>query len=889
MLKTALHTTPLHAWHIAHGARMAEFEGWDMPARYEPGRLKEHLATRRYGGLFDISHMGRFIFKGGATLSFLQHVLTNNAQALGPWHAQYTLIPNERGGVIDDAYLYRWGANEYMLVVNAATRQKDLEHLRTQAGAFPGVEVLDVSLETGMLALQGPLAAQMLADALEAGDLPDTFHNSLSQATLCGTGVQVARTGYTGEPVCFELVMPAERLAHVWEGLHRRAAPLGALPVGLEARDSLRVEAGLPLYGHEFGVDPDGREIPAFAVHLTRVAVSFADSKGFFIGRNALARQFEEAKKIGFGRPDMSSALPRRIRCLAALGTGVVQRGDAVFAGEHRIGVVTSCATAPCWKFTETGPAARITDDTELRSIALACVEANYQPDADVDTVARGHRLKCRLVKSHGRSEKPYFRPLSAGALRPASGPLEVPDRSAADDMQKVEILVHRALDNQAWRQQRCINLIPSEMTPSALVRALQTSDPAGRYATHRDMLAPHAADGIGYRGTDFIAWVEQRLAEELAAYLECPQVDARALSAQMATRIVCAAHMDYRNRGGPMREPQRTQRAFVESAPGGLAGALPSCILQDYVARDGATGEYAVGHLPAQKENPYRMDLAAASDLFSRADPEIIILGRSAMLHPPPIAEIRRLAQTRGRRPIIVYDASQTLGLLGPYFQMPFREGADIVTGSAHHTFFGTQRGLIGANLAQKSPEYELWKAIRRRTSPGMTSNGQLGSLLGLLMATIEMNAFKDQYQPQVLANAKAFARALKMAGLDVQGDPAAGYTETHQVIVRLGRADDLPAAQNLERNNIIVSHVALPGGTSPSARSLTLRMGVAEMTRFGMQAKDFEELAPMFVEALRDPHGVGDRIADFRARFLIMQYCFDARIAPDLARRVL
>lgn len=888
MSETVPNKTPLHAWHVAHGAKIVDFEGWAMPMHYEAGILKEHLATRRSGGLFDVSHMGRFRFRGGAVVSFLQHVLTSNVQALSPWHAQYTLIPNERGGVIDDAYLYRWGANDYMLVVNASNRARDLDHLCTQAKTFPGVEVIDASLETGMLSLQGPVSAKVLAEIADSGSLPDTFHNSLSEMTICARQVLVARTGYTGEPVCFELIMPSDCLAAVWEAIYQRAAVLGVLPVGLGARDTLRLEAGMPLFGHEFGKDAEGRDIPAFACPLTRVAVSFAESKGFFIGRNALARQFEEAKTSSSMRPDTASVLPRRIRCLAVLDKGVVRRGDPVFSGGHQIGVVTSGTTVPYWKFTGAGPTLKITESSDRRSIALALVDANYQPDAAVEVAVRERRLSCRLVKSHGRGEALYFRPQLASLQLPQYSPDEAGTSAATNGLQKVELLVRRALDNHGWRQERCINLIPSEMTTSTLVRALQSTDPSGRYAEHRDLLGTHAEGSIGYHGADFMEWVQHRLAEELTAYLECQQLDTRALSGQLANRIALNAYVDYRNRAEPMREPLRIQRAFCEPPHGHAAGEQPFSVLLDVTAIDKATGEHAVLQLPTQKENPYRVDLLATADLFFRADPEIIVLGRSAVLHPEPIAEICRIAQARRKRPILLYDASQVLGLLGPHFQRPFRDGADVITGSTHHTFPGPQRGIIAAHLAERSPEYEYWKAIRRRTSPGMTSNAHLGSLLGLLAAVIEMNTFKDQYQPQVLANAKAFARALKKEGLDVQGDPAASFTETHQVIVRLGRTDDMQAPRNLERNSIIVSRLPPPGGPEPSARGIMLRMGVAEMTRFGMKEKDFEELAPMFVEALRTPRGLDGRIAAFRERFLAMHYCFDTRIAPELTVRL-
>ncbi|GAI08672.1 unnamed protein product, partial [marine sediment metagenome] len=192
------------------------------------------------------------------------------------------------------------------------------------------------------------------------------------------------------------------------------------------------------------------------------------------------------------------------------------------------------------------------------------------------------------------------------------------------------------------------------------------------------------------------------------------------------------------------------------------------------------------------------------------------------------------------------MYDMAHVLGLVGPYFQEPFKEGADIVTGSTHKTFFGTQRGIIASDYQRDNLRWPLWEAVRRRAFPGSVSNHHLGTLLGLLMAAYEMNCFKDQYQKRVLSNAKALAQALKESGLDVAGDPNVGYTETHQVILNVGYGKGPEVARRLEDNNIIINYQAGPeeeGFTTSGC----LRMGVAEMTRFGMEEKDFQELAQL------------------------------------------
>jgi aminomethyltransferase len=226
-------------------------------------------------------------------------------------------------------------------------------------------------------------------------------------------------------------------------------------------------------------------------------------------------------------------------------------------------------------------------------------------------------------------------------------------------------------------------------------------------------------------------------------------------------------------------------------------------------------------------------------------------------------------------------------LGLIGPYFQQPFKEGADIVTGSTHKTFFGTQRGIIAANYTQEDLLYDFWEAVQRRSFPGSLSNHHLGTLLGLLLAAYEMNYFKDDYQKAVLNNAKAFAAALKDCGLEVAGDPAVSYTETHQVILNVGYAKGPEVARCLEDNHIIVNYQAAPDEEGFTA-SGSLRTGVQEMTRFGMTDKDFGELAQLTADVILKQKNVKDDVRAFRRRFLDMQYCFSGEEFEDLIQKL-
>ena len=247
-------------------------------------------------------------------LPFCQHVLTNNAAALEVCQAQYTIISDEAGGAIDDAYLYRFTADEYLLVVNAANRLGDWEHLRRETSGYDDVELHDATLETAMIALQGPRSREILSSVVERGRLPEPLRNELSVLTAAGATVRVGRTGYTGEPLCFELFVAADDSAGLWEAL----VAGGAAPAGLGARDTLRLEAGLPLYGFELGRDQDGAEIPVFAIALAKLAVSFSPLKGDFIGRAALARQHDAFARVlardysQQGRPAAPGAARRR-------------------------------------------------------------------------------------------------------------------------------------------------------------------------------------------------------------------------------------------------------------------------------------------------------------------------------------------------------------------------------------------------------------------------------------------------------------------------------------------------------------------------------------------------------------------------------------------------
>ncbi len=409
-----LKKTILNDWHRANGGKMVDFGGWDMPVQYASGIQQEHLATRKFGGLFDVSHMGRFRIKGAGRMAFLQHVLTNNALALKPWQAQYTIIPNANGGAVDDAYLYRFGEDDYLLVVNAGNLDKDWAHFQAEAKGKKDLVLEDWSSRMGMIAVQGPLAATVLTGMLESGKLPVPGHNNLSEGTLCGAKCLISRTGYTGEPVCFELFVPAEKAEAIWSAVLAKGGPMGMVPVGLGARDTLRLEASMPLYGHELGIDTEGKEIPIFGIVLASFAVSLAEEKGDFIGKAALKKQYDLVQKMKGGTFEISPALPRRTRAIALLDKGVVRQGDPVFIGSKKVGAISSGTAVPYWKMEGEGATLKPTDQSDRRSIALGYLDADVRFDQQVEIEVRGRRIKAVVARSHGKGDNgaTYFRPV---------------------------------------------------------------------------------------------------------------------------------------------------------------------------------------------------------------------------------------------------------------------------------------------------------------------------------------------------------------------------------------------------------------------------------------------------------------------------------------------
>ncbi|HPW16854.1 MAG TPA: hypothetical protein PLP83_00590 [Candidatus Aminicenantes bacterium] len=452
---------------------------------------------------------------------------------------------------------------------------------------------------------------------------------------------------------------------------------------------------------------------------------------------------------------------------------------------------------------------------------------------------------------------------------------------------EKATDLAARAERNSAWRQRDCFNLIPSESTPSFLVKMCEIADPAGRYAEHRTMKGEEV---YFYQGTDFIRDVEVECQREMAAYFGCTDIELRPVSGQMANEVVFKALVKFLNRGRAEGQPSRRIRLVFNNdlIYGGHLSAQPMGALFNFVEEDPATGRERVVSLPVRKDNPYKPDVERLAGLLEAHRPELIVFGKSMFLYREPVEFVADIVRGWPERPVLMFDMAHVLGLYGA-FQAPFEEGADVVTGSTHKTFFGTQRGVVAGNVPAGSPLRGLWSEIKGRAFPGSTSNHHLGTLLGLLMSAYEMNAFKKPFQEQVRANAKALAKALHAHGIPVEGDPSDGYTETHQVILRVKAfGPGMEIARRLEENNVLTNYQALPDDAS-FLDSSGLRLGVQEMTRFGMKEKDFDTLAGLVSDIVVRDRPAGPEVAAYRKSFLTMGYTLPPAEALPLAARIL
>ncbi len=347
-----LKQTPLYQAHVALGGKLIDFGGWALPVQYS-SVLEEHKAVRERAGLFDVSHMGEIFVTGRDAESYLDHLLTNSIASMLPLRCRYSPMCYPDGGTVDDVIVYKFSEERYLVVVNASNTQKDFEWMRQNAEWFD-VALDNLSAAFAQIALQGPKANEILSPLCD-GSLPDKNY-SFSELHVCGVPAIVSRTGYTGEDG-LELYCPAKNGEALWGLLLEAGKPYGALPCGLGARDTLRFEAGMPLYGHELGKDITPREAGLlFAIKL---------DKGEFIGREGLVE------------------VPARVRIgLKLTDRGIARGGEDVLVNGKKVGVTTSGVPSP----------------TLGASYAMALVDAGAAAETAFFIVVRNRPLQAEQV-----------------------------------------------------------------------------------------------------------------------------------------------------------------------------------------------------------------------------------------------------------------------------------------------------------------------------------------------------------------------------------------------------------------------------------------------------------------------------------------------------------
>jgi aminomethyltransferase len=355
-----LRRTSLYEAHCALGARIVEFSGWEMPVQYT-GIVEEHRAVRSRAGLFDVSHMGEFSVTGMGALDFLQWLVPNNVGRLAIHQGLYTQLCRPEGGTIDDLIVYRMGKQDYLLIVNAGTMEKDWAWVNQQAQGRNDVALRNVSFETALIAFQGPLAAEIL-QGMTSTDLSAIEYYHCAPGEIAGIPCTISRTGYTGEDG-FELFHAWQDAPRLWQALLEQGRPANVLPAGLGARDTLRLEAGYCLYGHELTEEINPLE--------AGLGWTIKFDAGDFIGRNALLRVKERG-------------LARRLIGIEMLERGVARAGYALYADGVPVGALTSGTFGP----------------TVNKNIGMGYVDlAHATPGTRLEVDVHGRRLVAEVVK----------------------------------------------------------------------------------------------------------------------------------------------------------------------------------------------------------------------------------------------------------------------------------------------------------------------------------------------------------------------------------------------------------------------------------------------------------------------------------------------------------
>ena len=350
--------TPLYDEHVKCGGKMVEFGGYILPVQYQTGVIKEHMAVRTACGLFDVSHMGEVLVQGPDAVANLNHLLTNDYTVMKDGKARYSPMCYENGGTVDDLIVYKVHDNDYFVVVNAANKDKDFAWMTEHR--FGDVVMKDVSAEYGQIALQGPKAEKILRKLAKEEDIPKGYYSAVFDGKVGDIPCIISRTGYTGEDG-FEFYMAAADAPAMWNLLLENGKEESLIPCGLGARDTLRLEASMPLYGHELS-----EEISPVAAGLGHFVKT---DKEEFIGKDAI----------------IAAGTPARKRVgLKVTGKGIIREHQEVMIGDRLVGMTTSGTHCPYIGY----------------PVAMAMLDADIPAEgAQVEAVVRGRRVAAETVK----------------------------------------------------------------------------------------------------------------------------------------------------------------------------------------------------------------------------------------------------------------------------------------------------------------------------------------------------------------------------------------------------------------------------------------------------------------------------------------------------------
>lgn len=349
--------TPLYELHERYGGKIVPFAGYLLPVQYQAGVIKEHQAVRNRCGLFDVSHMGEISCVGPDALANLNRILTNDFTNMEDGQARYSIMCYENGGVVDDLIVYKVRDEQYFIVVNASNQEKDFVWMKQHEEG--NAVFTDLSAQIGQIAIQGPLAHSIMRKLVSEEMLPQTYYTCNFNGKIEGVECAISKTGYTGEDG-YEIYMAGEEAPKIWELFMHAGEPDGLIPCGLGARDTLRLEAGMPLYGHEMDDTITPLEAGlSFAVKL---------KKDDFIGKDALEK---------------SKPVTRKRVGLKVTGRGIIREHEEVYAGDQKIGLTTSGTHAPHLGY----------------PIAMALLPPTYaEAGTKVEALVRGRRIEAEVV-----------------------------------------------------------------------------------------------------------------------------------------------------------------------------------------------------------------------------------------------------------------------------------------------------------------------------------------------------------------------------------------------------------------------------------------------------------------------------------------------------------